>query len=209
MNNAFAMLRPLVLASASPRRCSFLKSAGLDFSILPAQAPEPRPVPGEDPRFYAKRCAEKKALSVLESLSAASNRPAVLSADTVVILRGEESSSILGKPHDISEAVAMLSRLSGRTHEVVTSCCLAMEDTVECFDDMTEVTFAPWPRSVLESYAMSGSVLDKAGAYGIQDGGAFLVSRIKGSWSTVVGLPLDIVLERLLHSGVIKLAASS
>ncbi len=206
MNNAFAMLRPLVLASASPRRCSFLKSAGLDFSIRPAQGPEPRPVPGEDPRFYAKRCAEKKARSVLESLSISHGRHAVLSADTVVILREEASSSILGKPHDISEAVDMLSRLSGRTHEVVTSCCLAMEEGIECFDDMTEVTFAPWPRSVLEAYARSGQVLDKAGSYGIQDGGAFLVSSIKGSWSTVVGLPLDIVLSRLLHSRIIALA---
>ena len=199
------MLRPLVLASGSPRRRLFLESAGLHFEILPASCPEPRPVPGEDPRLYAGRCAESKARSVLTSLAHRQDRPAVLSADTIVILRDEKGASILGKPKDRRDAVAMLSRLSGRTHEVVTSCCLAMDDHTERFDDMTEVTFAPWPRSVLEAYADSGDPLDKAGSYGIQDGGAFLVSGIRGSWSTVVGLPLDIVLERLLKTGVIGL----
>lgn len=205
MTHAFTMLRPLTLASGSPRRRAFLEGAGLDFDVLAAACPEPRPVPGEDPRHYAGRCAEAKARFVLRSLAARHDRPAVLSADTIVILRDEDGASILGKPRDRDDAVAMLSRLSGRTHEVVTSCCLAMDNHVECFDDMTEVTFAPWPRSVLEAYADSGDPLDKAGAYGIQDGGAFLVSSLQGSWSTVVGLPLDLVLERLLRAGVIGL----
>lgn len=205
MISAFTMLRPLVLASGSPRRRAFLEGMGLNFEILPASCPEPRPLSEEDPRAYAKRCAEAKARFVLGTLAGRKDRPAVLSADTIVILRDENGSSILGKPKDRNDAVAMLSRLSGRTHEVVTSCCLAMDNHVECFDDMTEVTFAAWPLSVLEAYADSGDPLDKAGSYGIQDGGAFLVSGLKGSWSTVVGLPLDIVLERLLKSGVLGL----
>lgn len=205
MTSAFTMLRPLVLASGSPRRRAFLEGMGLDFDILPASCPEPRPLPDEDPRLFASRCAEAKARFVLSSLSSRTDRPAVLSADTIVILREGGRASILGKPKDRNDAVAMLSRLSGRTHEVVTSCCLAMDDHVEAFDDMTKVTFAPWPSSVLEAYADSGDPLDKAGSYGIQDGGAFLVSSICGSWSTVVGLPLDIVLERLLKAGVIGL----
>lgn len=205
MTSAFTMLRPLVLASGSPRRRAFLEGVGLRFDVLPASCPEPRPLPGEDPRAYASRCAEAKARFVLGSLSSRTDRPAVLSADTIVILREGKEASILGKPKDRNDAVAMLSRLSGRTHEVVTSCCLAMDDHVEAFDDMTEVSFAPWPFSVLEAYADSGDPLDKAGSYGIQDGGAFLVSGLRGSWSTVVGLPLDIVLERLLKAGVIGL----
>lgn len=205
MTCAFTMLRPLVLASGSPRRRAFLEGVGLSFDVHPAACPEPRPEPGEDPRAYAARCAEAKSRFVLSELSGRIDRPAVLSADTIVILRDEEGASILGKPRDRNDAVAMLSRLSGRTHEVVTSCCLAMDNHVECFDDMTKVTFAPWPLPVLEAYADSGDPLDKAGSYGIQDGGAFLVSAIEGSWSTVVGLPLNIVLDRLLRAGVLGL----
>ena len=205
MPSAFTMLRPLVLASGSPRRRAFLESVGLTFRILPATCDEPRPLPGEDPRAYAARCAEAKARFVLLQNTGRGDCPAVLSADTIVILRDGTGASILGKPRDKADALSMLSRLSGRTHEVVTSCCLAMDSHVECFDDMTEVTFAPWPRSVLEAYVESGDPLDKAGAYGIQDGGAFLVSGVHGSWSTVVGLPLNLVLERLLAAGVLGL----
>ena len=208
MNSAFTMLRRLVLASGSPRRRAFLEGVGLNFDILPASCPEPRPVPGEDPRTYAARCAEAKARSVLDAVRRRGDDAAVLSADTIVILRDGPEASILGKPRDRDDAVAMLSRLSGRTHEVVTSCCLAVDHHADCFDDMTEVTFAPWSRPVLEAYADSGDPLDKAGSYGIQDGGAFLVSSLKGSWSTVVGLPLDMVLKHLLSAGIIGLNTS-
>ena len=209
MTNAFTTLRPLVLASGSPRRRAFLEGMGIPFEVLPADCPEPRPIPGEDPREYTNRCAEAKARHVLAALAHRDDRPAVLSADTTVIVRDEQGSDILGKPRDKAEAVAMLSRLSGRTHQVVTACCLAMDGHVERFDDVTDVTFAPWPLVMLEAYADSGDPLDKAGAYGIQDGGAFLVQSIRGSWSTVVGLPLDIVLERLLHAGVIAVQERS
>ena len=178
---------------------------GIPFEVLPADCPEPRPLPGEDPQEYTGRCAEAKARHVLASLSHRTDSPAVLSADTTVIVRDEHGADILGKPRDRDDAVAMLSRLAGRTHQVVTACCLAMDGHVERFDDVTDVTFAPWPVPMLEAYADSGDPLDKAGAYGIQDGGAFLVQSIRGSWSTVVGLPLDIVLERLLAAGVLAM----
>ncbi|MBQ3171527.1 MAG: septum formation protein Maf [Mailhella sp.] len=205
MTNAFTILRPLVLASGSPRRRAFLEGMGIPFEVLPADCPEPRPLPGEDPREYTNRCAEAKARHVLASLAHRGDSPAVLSADTTVIIRDEHGSDILGKPRDKAEAVAMLSRLSGRTHQVVTACCLAMDGHVERFDDVTDVTFAAWPLPLIEAYADSGDPLDKAGAYGIQEGGAFMVQSIRGSWSTVVGLPLDIVLERLLAANVLKL----
>ena len=194
MKNAFSMLRPLVLASASPRRRDFLESAGVLFTCMPATCPEPRPLPGEEPRLYAMRSAEAKARFVLDALSARRDGPAVLAADTIVILRGEGAASILGKPRDEEEALAMLTRLSGRTHEVATACCLAVDGRTVCFDDVTKVTFAPWPRPVLEAYVAGGDPMDKAGAYGIQGEGAFLVRGIEGSWSTVAGLPLDLVL---------------
>jgi len=205
MTNAFTILRPLVLASGSPRRRAFLEGMGIPFEVLPADCPEPRPIPGEDPQEYTNRCAEAKARHVLASLAHRNDRPAVLSADTTVIIRDEHGSDILGKPRDRAEAVAILSRLSGRTHQVVTACCLAMDGHVERFDDVTDVTFASWPLPLLEAYADSGDPMDKAGAYGIQEGGAFMVQSIRGSWSTVVGLPLDLVLERLLASKVLRL----
>ncbi len=205
MKTPFKILRPLVLASGSPRRRAFLEGMNIPFEVIPATCPEPRPLPGEDPRVYTGRTAEAKARFVLDSLSRRIDRPAVLAADTAVILRDASGASILGKPRDRNDAVDMLSRLSGKTHQVVTACCLAMDDRTEHFDDVTEVTFAPWPLSVLEAYADSGDPLDKAGAYGIQDGGAFLVQSIHGSWSTVVGLPLDIVLARLLGTHVLAL----
>ena len=205
MKPFFFVHRPIVLASASPRRRNFLESVGLPFEVIPADCPEPRPMPGEDPRLYTGRSAEAKALHVLQKLSSRHDKPAVLSADTAVIVRDEHGTDILGKPRDRDEAVAMLSRLSGRTHQVVTACCLAMDGHVDRFDDVTEVTFAPWPLPVLEAYADTGDPLDKAGAYGIQDGGAFLVQDIRGSWSTVVGLPFNVVLEHMLKAGVIAL----
>jgi len=205
MTNAFTILRPLVLASGSPRRRAFLEGMGIPFEVLPADCPEPRPIPGEDPQEYTNRCAEAKARHVLASLAHRDDSPAVLSADTTVIIRDEHGSDILGKPRDRAEAVAMLSRLSGRTHQVVTACCLAMDGHVERFDDVTDVTFASWPLPLLEAYADSGDPMDKAGAYGIQEGGAFMVQSIRGSWSTVVGLPLDLVLERLLAAKVLRL----
>ena len=205
MKNAFSMLRPLILASASPRRRDFLESAGVLFTCMPATCPEPRPLPGEEPRLYAMRSAEAKARFVLDSLSARRDGPAVLAADTIVILREEGSASILGKPRDEEEALAMLTRLSGRTHEVATACCLAVDGRTVCFDDVTKVTFAPWPRPVLEAYVAGGDPMDKAGAYGIQGEGAFLVRGIEGSWSTVAGLPLDLVLEKLIQNDVLAL----
>lgn len=205
MKNAFSMLRPLVLASASPRRSDFLESAGVLFTCMPATCPEPRPLPGEEPRLYAMRSAEAKARFVLDALSARRDGPAVLAADTIVILRGEGAASILGKPRDEEEALAMLTRLSGRTHEVATACCLAVDGRTVCFDDVTKVTFAPWPRPVLEAYVAGGDPMDKAGAYGIQGEGAFLVRGIEGSWSTVAGLPLDLVLEKLIQNDVLAL----
>lgn len=207
----FLQVRPLVLASSSPRRQDFLRDQGLDFRILPARTEEVRPVPEEDPHGYVLRTARSKAENVRSSLMAelapfpsrsGSPAPLVLAADTIVVLDG----GILGKPADRSEAVSMLEHLVGRVHTVITACCLwPAEDPAPCaeFADSTDVRFAPWPRELLEAYAATGEPLDKAGAYGIQGKGAFLVERIEGSWSTVVGLPVSRVMRALLDCGAL------
>ncbi|MCQ2444980.1 MAG: Maf family protein [Mailhella sp.] len=203
MASPFRMLRPLVLASASPRRRDFLSALGLDFTAAAADCEEPRPFPGEDPLCYTARTAEAKAVHVLKAFGGRLPNPAVLGADTAVILPFPGGSRILGKPADTDEAFAMLRELSGKTHRVVTACCLALGERTVRFSGEAEVTFADWPDAVLRAYAESGDPLDKAGAYGIQGGGAFLVSRICGSWSSVVGLPVDETAAVLIREGVI------
>ncbi len=191
---AFRTLRPLVLASASPRRRELLASLGLDFRIDPGSAEEPRPEPGEVPADYALRAAKAKALPV----AAAHGEAVILAADTIVVL----DQDILGKPMDTAHAVDMLLRLSGRTHQVVTGCCLrAPEGVNELFAVSSDVTMRRSNRAELAAYAATGEPLDKAGAYAIQGLGGFLVRRVEGSYTNVVGLPLSRVLERLLELG--------
>ncbi len=207
MNSApFHLLRPLVLASASPRRIDFLHSVGLRAEVHPASCQEPRPIAGEDPLTYTRRCAEAKAMAVAMELSGRRDHPAVLAADTAVILRSGGSAEILGKPKDIQAALAMLESLNGRIHEVATACCLVWDGNKDVYDAVAEVEFASWPRASLEAYAKSGDPLDKAGAYGMQGNGAFLVREVRGSWSAVVGLPLDLTLRRMLNAGILECA---
>lgn len=206
----FRTVRPLVLASGSPRRRAFLEQAGLIFETLDLRGAEPRPLPDETPAVYAERAARAKA----EAGAAQRPESAVLAADTIVVLpeTAGAASVVLGKPADEHDAVAMLTRLSGRTHQVITACCLIgpahacsaeARSGPDLFHDSAEVTFAAWPQDVLRAYAATGEPLDKAGAYAVQGAGAFLISGLRGSWSTVVGLPLEPVIRLLLRRGVI------
>ena len=126
----------------------------------------------------------------------------MIGADTVVVLAGE----ILGKPSGPDQALAMLKRLQGRTHEVWTGVSLQrrQDRVTRTFAVRTEVTFAEASESVLAAYVATGEPLDKAGAYGIQDLGVFLVSTLNGSYSNVVGLPLPELLGQLLELEVIR-----
>ena len=192
----FRALLPVVLASGSPRRREFLHSLGLSFEVYGNGAAEPEPLPAEPPAHYARRAAAAKAASV------AATRPGsvVIAADTVVALHGE----IMGKPQDRADALRMLSRLAGHTHEVVSACCVALPDgTREIFHAATRVTMWDAPAAALAAYAATGEPDDKAGAYGIQGVGAFLVESIDGSWSNVVGLPVAELVRLLLQHGVI------
>lgn len=173
-----------ILASASPRRKELLGEVLEKFEILPAKGEENAPV-GVTPATLVCALARQKAEEVF-SLPASRGK-AVLGADTVVALNGE----ILGKPKDETDAERMLSALSGRAHEVYTGVCVMFPDgetRVEA--DCTKVYFLPLSKAKIQEYIATGSPMDKAGAYGIQDGG--LVERIEGSFSNVVGLPVEL-----------------
>jgi septum formation protein len=182
----------LVLASASPRRQALLAQLGITFLVDPAHVDE-SPQPRESPRTYVARLAQAKA----EAVSARHVGALVLAADTTVALDGE----IFGKPQDREAAQAMLSRLAGRTHLVLTAVATAgFRTAVQVVE--THVTFSRASPAALAFYAASGEPLDKAGAYGLQGLGDFLVERISGSHSNVIGLPLVETLALLQAGGV-------
>ncbi|MHB8810402.1 MAG: Maf family protein [Desulfobulbaceae bacterium] len=192
----FTTCAPLILASSSPRRQQMLRTMGLDFTVAPAEVDE-TPLPGETPRAFAGRMAEAKARAVATSHPDAW----VLGADTVVTRDG----LILGKPRDRADALAILRHLVGRTHQVLSAICLcSLAQGIELSEvDTTGVTFMSAPDQLLKAYIATGEPLDKAGAYGIQGAGAFLVRRIEGSCANVIGLPIDRVITLLLQYRVI------
>lgn len=187
----------LCLASASPRRKQALADLGLAFvSYLPAFQ-ERSPRPDERPELYAAQNALGKALAARGKIE---GRVCIIAADTVVCLDGR----IMGKPADLAEARAMLSALNGRTHEVHTAVHIVFpDDQSAAFCEKSRVWFADWPAEVIAAYLASCSPLDKAGAYGIQDLNGFLVKRITGSYSNIVGLPLAPLVELLLRRSII------
>lgn len=180
----------LVLASASPRRQELLRNAGIEFVVHPANVPE-IPRDGEAPRSFAERMAREKALAVF------AQRPneLVLGADTVVVVEGE----ILGKPRDASDAGRMLRLLSGRKHEVITGVCLAGPKlkTANTQSEITLVIMNAISDDDIRSYVASGEPMDKAGAYAIQGMASRWISRIKGDYFNVVGLPVALVWKML------------
>ncbi|HEX4216483.1 MAG TPA: Maf family protein [Candidatus Dormibacteraeota bacterium] len=174
----------LILASASPRRAALLREAGLDFEIRPSQAGEP-PFAGGDVAEYVESLARRKAASVPGDL--------VLGADTVVALDGE----VLGKPADLDEAAAMLRRLSGRRHQVLTGVALRDGMAIRWGHARSEVTFRTLEPAEILRYVATGEPMDKAGAYAIQGGAAAFVEGVVGDRDTVIGLPMALV-RRLL-----------
>ena len=186
----------LILASASPRRKSLLQELGLDFEIIEAQVEE-KPVAGESPQDFVMRAACDKAGDVARENVASW----VLGADTVVVHGGR----ILGKPGDAEEALSVLQTLAGQKHLVHTGFCLmnGKDDVLISRVVTTEVWFYPFSRDIAAAYVATGESLDKAGSYGIQGSGGFLVERINGSYSNVVGLPLAEVVEELLRYKVV------
>ena len=179
---------PLTLASSSPRRRQLLEMLGIPLRVVVPNVPEVRRVV-ETPVDYVERLAREKALSVQGEL--------VLGADTTVVIRDE----ILEKPTDPADALRMLRKLQGRTHQVVTSVALVASETVRQATDVTNVVFRRLSDPFLEAYVATGEPMDKAGAYGIQGFGAALVERVEGDFFSVMGLPLRLVLELLEQAG--------
>lgn len=194
--DAFRTACPLILASGSPRRKDFLAGLGLDFTVLVADIDESFR-PGEKPAVFVERLAREKA----EAVGTEAGDAWVLAADTVVVI----DDHILGKPRDAAEAGRMLLRLGGRAHQVWTGFCLYRqgEGVAASRAVCTEVRFMPLTPAVCAAYVRTGEPMDKAGAYGIQGKGCFLVEEVRGSYTNVVGLPLAEVIEEMLRLAII------
>ena len=177
-------LPPIILASSSPRRRQLLRQIGVECEVIVPEIDESAH-PGESPVDLVIRLSIAKARSVADRLGPR----LVLGSDTVVVLDG----AVLGKPADAAEARAMLRRLSGHTHTVYTGFALINSATNQAISDCetADVTFRHLEADEIDGYVASGSPLDKAGAYGIQDDyGAVFIEKICGDYYSVVGLPL-------------------
>lgn len=180
----------IVLASASPRRELLLKQAGLQFIVAPAAINEPNLdylTPEEQALFHAYRKATAIAPDYPDHI--------VIGADTIVCL----NTRIFGKPSSIDEARQFLKELSGKTHNVITGVCLKCisKNRRELFYDITEVDFYELDDERIDLYFSKTNPLDKAGAYGIQENGDLIIKAVRGSYSNVVGLPMEKLLEKL------------
>jgi septum formation protein len=185
----------LILASASPRRADLLRSLEVEFDVIPSRAAEL-----DDAAIGAVKLCELNALRKAEEVARRHPERIVLGADTLVTRDNE----VFGKPADLSEAFAMLSRLSAKAHQVITGVALLhhAENRREIFTDETVVTFKQLDDATIRQYLETVPVLDKAGAYGIQERGELLVERISGSLSNVIGLPIEKVSETFLRWGI-------
>jgi len=182
----------LILASSSPRRRQLLEMLQIPFTVIPAEIDERR-IDGEAPERYVVRLAREKAASVSEQHPGA----LVLGADTTVVVRGE----LLAKPESAAEAEAMLAKLRGRTHHVMTGVALVCDGRIEDAIDISDVTFRALPDAMIASYVATGEPMDKAGAYAVQGLGAVLIQGIRGDFFSVMGLPLRLVVELLERFG--------
>lgn len=195
-------MRPLVLASASPRRRQLLAQLGLRFRVCESAVDESSLLAGTDDPV---RLTQALALAKAQAVACREEDAIILAADTVVVVDGE----ILGKPGDAAEAVAMLERLQGRTHRVVTGVVVAdvPGGRRETAAEDTLVTMRSLTRPEIEAYVAGGEPMDKAGSYAIQGLGSTLVTRVEGCFYNVVGLPLARVASMLKGFGIDVLQA--
>jgi septum formation protein len=202
------LARPLVLASASPRRREILARLGLVFTVDAADIDETRRA-DEAPAAYVARLAEEKARAVMLRQRAAA---AVLGADTTVVLPqaapnagAQAAELVLEKPRDRADSERMLRALRGQEHVVYTAVALLLwpEQSARVITVTTRVRFRAFDDATLLGYVASGEGMDKAGSYGIQELGAALVSELSGSYSNVVGLPAAETIELLQALGVL------
>lgn len=186
-------MKQLILASASPRRAELLQQIGVEFEIKAVVVDE-TPLDSELPYDYVRRLAMEKAMMAKAFYPAYGSL--VLGSDTAVVLDGE----ILGKPVNQEHAFTMLRKLSGKSHAVLTSVAIIGQQD-ECIVSESKVTFANITETELERYWLTGEPRDKAGAYAIQGKAAVFISRLEGSFSGVMGLPLYETAQLLKRHG--------
>jgi septum formation protein len=185
----------LVLASGSPRRAALLSQGGFEFEVVAPRVAE---------KFDALLTLRELTLwnAIRKGMAIAQTRPdaVVLAADTLVAL----DNRIIGKPADLSEAARMLRRLSGRTHEVCSSVAIYRQTSgrSDFFHDISRVRFRRLNERTIESYLAKVHVLDKAGAYAAQGSGAEIIAKIEGSFTNVVGLPMEKTVVALAKFGI-------
>lgn len=186
--------RPLILASASPRRAELLKDLSIPFEIISSHADEL-----EDESLGPARVAEINAERKARAVAAKHPERTILGADTVVALGGR----LFAKPRDPDHAFEMLLALQGATHEVITGVAIISPRGNQLFSESTKVTFRRLNARQIQTYLGSVHVLDKAGAYAIQEHGSLIIENIQGSYSNVVGLPLERLAETLREIGLL------
>jgi len=198
------MTAKLILASASPRRKDLLEETGVAFEVIPSRIVENFPA-GQTAQVSVKRLAEEKAVDV------AKGHPDrwTLGADTIVVLPGRgKNGNIMGKPRNAEEARGMLLRLSAKHHWVMTGVAFARLNEAtgsmetDAFVVTSMVRFRMLSHDEIGEYVSSGEPLDKAGAYAIQGGARKFVERYEGSFSNIVGLPVEEVLEWIKNAGI-------
>lgn len=187
----------LILASKSPRRRDLLNQAGLTFTVIPSTVDE-RAVAIASPEEHVRLLAEAKAGEVAQRFP----ESWVIGADTVVLIEN----TVLGKPRTQSEARHMLETLSGKTHKVLTGYCICCKNAKRSFSRTveTKVLFKPLTDREMDWYVSTREPFDKAGGYAAQGLGTFLIKRVEGSYTSVVGLPVCEVVDYLVKQGVVQ-----
>ncbi|HNR13126.1 MAG TPA: Maf family protein [Thermodesulfobacteriota bacterium] len=187
----------IILASASPRRQQLLSILRLHFEVIPADVDE-TPLPGETPREHVARLSRAKAMVV----AAKEQDRWIIAADTIVFLDGE----ILGKPVDAGESCRMLRKLSGREHTVMTGVFIVHPSKEQSFGTVVEsfVKIKELSDAEISGYIATGEPFDKAGAYAIQGIGMFMVEKVRGSYTNVIGLPMCELVNALRQVGAIR-----
>jgi septum formation protein len=187
-------LPPLILASSSPRRVELLRQLGLEFRVIPSDAAELH-----HDQLTAREVSQINAYRKARAVAKKFPDTLVLGADTLVHL----DTRLFGKPATLVEAFEMLERLQGRTHRVTTAVCLLhlRGHREKIFAETTAVTFRPLDEAKIQLYLNKVNPLDKAGAYAIQEEGDLIVEKISGSYTNVVGLPVERLREELATWG--------
>jgi septum formation protein len=190
-----AALQPLILASGSPRRRHWLEAMRIPFELQVPEVDE-TPLLDEEPGELVLRLAELKA----EVVARRNKGRWVMAADTTVAV----DHHTLNKPSDVEDAVRMLSLIQGRAHQVHTGFCLQQDDLIHSFVDTAQVFFRPLTEAQIRWYISTREPMDKAGAYAIQGIGALFIESVEGSFSTVMGLPVERMGALIGHLGLLK-----